>query len=69
MEKIVKAAKKQNEPKHGFIANIPGCCDPKRPFHPIRPNECKTCAKHADVTCWTFFPARSEAHSKKVKNK
>jgi hypothetical protein len=42
--------------KRGFIANIPGCCDPEKPFRPIYPNECKTCAKHADYTCWDWFP-------------
>jgi len=48
--------KKQNEPKRGFIANIPGCCDPNKPFKPLFPNYCKTCREHADVTCWDWFP-------------
>ena len=58
--------KKQNEPKRGFIANIPGCCDPKKPFRPIPPIDCKTCAKHADYTCWDFYP---EGPSEKVRTK
>jgi len=58
----------KNEPKRGFIANIPGCCDPRKPFHPIPPNDCKTCKKHAELTCWDLYPkARSEAYSKKVR--
>jgi len=41
--------------EHGFAANIPGCCDPEHPFRPIPPNDCRTCRKHADYTCWNFY--------------
>jgi hypothetical protein len=45
------------EPKRKFfIANVPGCCDPNKPFKPLFPNDCQTCRKHADYTCWDWFP-------------
>jgi len=69
-QNLIEAAKKWaekgfrgNKTKQGFAANIPGCCDPEHPFRPIPPNDCRTCRKNADYTCWNLFP---EGPSKKV---
>jgi hypothetical protein len=44
--------------------NVPGCCDPNKPFKPIAPNNCQTCKDHADYTCHDFVGKKENDREK-----